>query len=655
MNYINSLLPSVSQTLSYLSGPAANENTNKHDGNTEEELEVSDSDRKGQEDGLPSSIHASTARNEETLECGSMVSSLEELEYGNAASDHTRKISIRKSTRNVVELMEYDSEDEVEETIVADHVGGKYDSTKRIKRTFLKQSRIPKQEQLKSTHVQMTGTVVSTTSKSRSEGKSSSQTDPSSDATMNSYRSDMSDEKCIQDLYSDFEKRSYRRHIKKVVMIFLSVLCVIIVITSVFVAIEVKKPEMDENTLLSNWGIGRSEDRDGQLESGVPSKQPSGFDGTSPHIEPIGDDDSDRETQVPSRSPTESLTDSPSGRPVQAATNSPTGFPSIQPVQSATAFPSTNPVESQTYSPSIQQVQSPTSSPSTNPVESQTESPSTQLVVEEDTLTATFYVIGDLPYNDRERTRLIEHVNNLPDDAEFLVHVGDIRDAESKTDCLLSEFDDVGDILKNSKVPVFIVPGDNEYNDCPNLSESWGDWKGVFGAFENNWSSSAIQPTRDPERPENFFFIHKRVLYIGLNIVGGEPHSYSEWEGRLSYQFTWTKNLIDTHVVSSTNDASSVVIFAHGDPRQSLHAGFFSPLEYYIANDLNNEVPIIYVNGDRHYFQFDEEWYGQESFHRIMVEGGSREPPLQMKLAVPKSADHGVLQVGDVCTFDRQL
>lgn len=72
---------------------------------------------------------------------------------------------------------------------------------------------------------------------------------------------------------------------------------------------------------------------------------------------------------------------------------------------------------------------------------------------------ANSYIIGDLPYTEAEKDRLIKHVNSLPDDAEFLVHVGDIRDAEDESDCKLSEFEMVADILKESPVPVFIVPG----------------------------------------------------------------------------------------------------------------------------------------------------------------------------------------------------
>jgi hypothetical protein len=326
----------------------------------------------------------------------------------------------------------------------------------------------------------------------------------------------------------------------------------------------------------------------------------------------------------------------------------------------------------------------PTGSPSNRaPIDPQTERPRespTESPTKAGPLVANFFVIGDLPYNANEKDRLIEHVNSLPDDAEFLIHVGDIRDAENESDCELSEFEMVGDILKQSPVPVFIVPGgkctatpllpmfffpfltrifllqyiDNEYNDCPNLDESWGDWEAVFGNFEKHWDSS-LNVTRDPGRPENFYFVHKRMLYIGLNIVGGLRHDKDEWETRLVDQWQWTKGLIETHIVEEPSDAAGVVIFAHADPRPTAHASFFDPLQNYIATELNNEIPFIYVNGDQHYFQFDDNFYGQSNFHRIMVEGGSEQPPLQMTVTVPNDTNHEKLLVQDICEYERFL
>lgn len=73
--------------------------------------------------------------------------------------------------------------------------------------------------------------------------------------------------------------------------------------------------------------------------------------------------------------------------------------------------------------------------------------------------TARLYVIGDIPYKPEERLRLRRIVKNMPYDAEFLIHVGDIRNATEDTHCNLTEYQDVRDILLQSPVPVFVVPG----------------------------------------------------------------------------------------------------------------------------------------------------------------------------------------------------
>ena len=152
---------------------------------------------------------------------------------------------------------------------------------------------------------------------------------------------------------------------------------------------------------------------------------------------------------------------------------------------------------------------------------------------------------------------------------------------------------------------------------------------------------------RDQERPENFYFVYNKVLYIGLNIVGGENTDIVEWETRLKHNFEWTKMLVNIFVLQQ--GAFSVVIIGHADPRQA-HATFFDPLRAYMEDDLNNQVPFLYLNGDRHYFQFDK-W--SPNFHRVMVEGSRKEPPLQMTFSVPRSRNHEVLEIEDLYSYER--
>lgn len=71
-----------------------------------------------------------------------------------------------------------------------------------------------------------------------------------------------------------------------------------------------------------------------------------------------------------------------------------------------------------------------------------------------------FYAIGDVPYLDSEKIQLRDRMMNLPDNGEFLIHVGDIRSGKNKTaPCKLEEYQEVRDILLQSKIPVFIIPG----------------------------------------------------------------------------------------------------------------------------------------------------------------------------------------------------
>jgi hypothetical protein len=47
----------------------------------------------------------------------------------------------------------------------------------------------------------------------------------------------------------------------------------------------------------------------------------------------------------------------------------------------------------------------------------------------------------------------------FPDNAEFLIHLGDIRSAQKENACVLSDYQDIATVLKLSRVPVFLVPG----------------------------------------------------------------------------------------------------------------------------------------------------------------------------------------------------
>lgn len=150
-------------------------------------------------------------------------------------------------------------------------------------------------------------------------------------------------------------------------------------------------------------------------------------------------------------------------------------------------------------------------------------------------------------------------------------------------------------------------------------------------------------------RPENhtecFAFLHKKTLFIGLNLVGGTVQSSSEWQRRLTWQIQWTKSLILQYT-----QANAVVILGHANPTVD-HSAFFSPLRSFIQNQLQNRIPIMYMNGDAHAWHHEPNFYGQRNFLRIQLTGSTVEPPL--KAMVNASSSFGF--VSNTFSYDRRL
>ena len=82
---------------------------------------------------------------------------------------------------------------------------------------------------------------------------------------------------------------------------------------------------------------------------------------------------------------------------------------------------------------------------------------------------------------------------------------------------------------------------------------------------------------------------------MGFNIIGGDVHDSEEWSTRLTEQSEWTIEQINAYTNSAT-DVGRVVIFGHANPN-SRHRDYFRPLKNYIADELQNKIPILYVNG----------------------------------------------------------
>src|SRR4051794_10536558 len=98
---------------------------------------------------------------------------------------------------------------------------------------------------------------------------------------------------------------------------------------------------------------------------------------------------------------------------------------------------------------------------------------------------------------------------------EFLIPLGDIVRGSKKV-WPESQYVKIADMLRQSKVPTFVVLGDNEYNDLDNPAEGLKYWRKHFLHFDKQFK---YEPKihRQEVRDENFAWISKGVLLIGLN------------------------------------------------------------------------------------------------------------------------------------------
>ncbi len=261
----------------------------------------------------------------------------------------------------------------------------------------------------------------------------------------------------------------------------------------------------------------------------------------------------------------------------------------------------------------------------------------------------TFYAIGDVPYNQKQTAQIRVQLANIPADAEFVIHVGDLRNADNNDTCILEEYTNASSLFQLSHAPVFIVMGDNDYNDCPNLEDGWKYWHSEFANFESRYWKHNFNIQHHPNRTENFAFVHKQTLFMGLTIVGGHNRPAMNNSARLLDEVEWAKQLIRNYNANRT-DIGRVVIFGHANPTR-MHKDFFEPLMQFIEWEVGNQLPILYLNGDKHEWAYNPNFMNQPNLLRIMVTGGGDEPPLKVMV----NATGLAVNTSEAFVYDRQL
>ena len=254
-----------------------------------------------------------------------------------------------------------------------------------------------------------------------------------------------------------------------------------------------------------------------------------------------------------------------------------------------------------------------------------------------------FYAFADLPYSDSEVEKLKNGVEaiNRDNSHDFSIHLGDIK--AGKDSCERRYYVQASTILRGLNKITFIIPGDNEWNDCAAPDAAWPLWEEYFMAFEQNWPDQKFKVAHQPGRPENFAFVYRKCLFIGLNLVGGRVHDQAERKTRLADDAQWLKQ----HFAANRKKAKCAVVFGHAQPASNPpdpNQLFFDTLKE-VATAF--EKPVLFMHGDGHVLEIERFLAGnllrfelnggkeKDWLMKVVVEAG-KEQPFGLLLPVPE-------------------
>jgi hypothetical protein len=232
----------------------------------------------------------------------------------------------------------------------------------------------------------------------------------------------------------------------------------------------------------------------------------------------------------------------------------------------------------------------------------------------------TFYVTSDVPYDKGEETKLNKDLANISGDAEFIMHLGNIQDSSFM--CPSTRYSDVASVLSKSPVPMFIIPGEEDWAKCPMPGKSLVHWLDAFLYFEDRFKHP-FQVYRHEVSPEDFAYVHNGVLFFGLHLVNGLDQSEElqpSQDSMLKFYFGMLNNFKDQY--------RAVVLLGNARPspaQQVFFTGVFTSLKI--------KVPVAYIhansgtgNSVQQYTPFED----HEDIVGIEIQDGGKNPPLKI-------------------------
>ena len=144
--------------------------------------------------------------------------------------------------------------------------------------------------------------------------------------------------------------------------------------------------------------------------------------------------------------------------------------------------------------------------------------------------------------------------------------------------------------LKYTAVPVYAVPGNYDWPLCTNRTRSFNLWKKHFASIDSNWTEPVEYSLRRQvqSRPENFAFLWKRTMFVGLHTV--QSGDDDETTARIQDNLDWVNENVETHF----DDIDVIFMMGHGRFTSSDNVPFYDGIVTKKKNEWKDKY-VIYA------------------------------------------------------------
>jgi hypothetical protein len=284
---------------------------------------------------------------------------------------------------------------------------------------------------------------------------------------------------------------------------------------------------------------------------------------------------------------------------------------------------------------------------------------------------AVFALIGDMPYNARQRQQflnVIEETNAA--DLAFVIHAGDYwfdglawnKNSKGLPPCSDEVFADRLEMANSFKHPFVITPGDNDWTDCHRAKpraydplERLAKLRNMFFQGDESLGQRTMKLTRHSKQKkyakyaENVRWVYADVMFVTLHMVGSNNNlgrtaeMDTEYEKRNEANLNW---LDEAFSEANRNGNKAIMIIAQANPQFETRWTSTQKRRYLLGglgvkptneqretgfddflNALEEQVidfgkPVVYVHGDTHTFRIDKPLIATTS--RRMIENFTR-------------------------------